>query len=92
MGREIFHSDGSLVINIPKPDYVSLVIQMTTIWQEQVVKTPAHIVSIDFIEGLPLLGTTDCILVVMDKFSKYGHFLLVSHPYNTACIAQLFLS
>jgi hypothetical protein len=28
----------------------------------------------DFIEGLPASGSTNCILVVIDKFTKLAHF------------------
>lgn len=51
-----------------------------------------HTVSLDFVEGLPRSGTADCILVVVDKFSKFAHFLPLSHPYTAATVAQLFLS
>jgi hypothetical protein len=39
-----------------------------------------QIISIDFVEGLPLYGNANCILVVVDKFTKYAHFLLLKHP------------
>ena len=32
----------------------------------------------------------DTLLVVVDKFSKYGHFLLLKHPYTTKTVAGLF--
>lgn len=38
-------------------------------------------VSLDFIEGLPQSDSFNAILVVVDKFSKYGHFLLIKHPF-----------
>ena len=31
------------------------------------------------------------ILVVVDKLAKYVHFVLVSHPYNAAKIASLYM-
>jgi hypothetical protein len=35
-----------------------------------------QIVSMDFIDGLPKSQRFDTILVVVDKFTKYGHFIL----------------
>jgi hypothetical protein len=49
-------------------------------------------ISMDFIEGLPWSQHVDCILVVVDKFTKYGHFLPLSHPYTARSVAQAFLS
>nr|XP_016493027.1 PREDICTED: uncharacterized protein LOC107812443 [Nicotiana tabacum] len=31
------------------------------------------------------------ILVVVDRFTKYGHFIAISHPYTATSIAQVFL-
>lgn len=45
----------------------------------------------DFIEGLPRSGHVDCIMVVVDKFSKFGHFIPLLHPYSASKVAQLFL-
>lgn len=45
----------------------------------------------DFIEGLPPSGGANCILVVVDTFSKYAHFLPVTHPYTATQIAQLYM-
>lgn len=36
------------------------------------------VVSMDFIEGLPSSGGASCILVVVDLFSKYAHFIASS--------------
>lgn len=50
-----------------------------------------HTVSLDFIEGLPKFKSYNSILVVIDKFSKYGHFIPISHPYTVLSIAQVYL-
>jgi len=48
-------------------------------------------VSLDFIERLHKSEQYDVILVVVDKFSKYGHFIPLAHPYSALKVAQLYL-
>lgn len=50
-----------------------------------------HTVSMDFIEGLPRSCNADCILVVVDKLSKYAHFIPMVHPFSALKVANLFL-
>jgi transposase InsO family protein len=50
-----------------------------------------QVVTMDFIEGLPKSDSANCILVVVDKFSKYGHFIPLLHPYSATSVAQAFL-
>lgn len=47
-------------------------------------------ISMDFIEGLPRFGSANCILVAVDRFSKFAHFISLSHPFNAQHVAQLF--
>jgi hypothetical protein len=44
----------------------------------------------DFIEGLPKVNGKSVILTVVDCFSKYAHFIALSHPYTAASIARAF--
>ncbi|KAF3623048.1 putative zinc finger protein VAR3, chloroplastic-like [Capsicum annuum] len=48
-------------------------------------------VCLDFIKGLPKSNGKDVILVVVDRLSKYGHFLCLHHPYTTQSVAQCYL-
>jgi hypothetical protein len=46
----------------------------------------------DFIEKLPSSQGYDTILVVVDKFSKYAHFMALKHPFSALSVAQLFIN
>lgn len=48
-------------------------------------------ISLDFIEGLPKSGGKFVVLVVVDKFTKYAHFLPLSHPYSASSVAEVFI-
>lgn len=45
----------------------------------------------DFIYGLPKVQGKKNTIMVVDRLTKYGHFIALSHPYTAATIAQLFL-
>lgn len=53
-------------------------------------KAWSHI-SMDFIEGLPKSNGKDVILVVVDRFTKYSHFLTLSHPFTVNEVIPLLL-
>lgn len=44
--------------------------------------------SMDFIEGLPNSLGKEVIMVVVDRFTKYAHFIPLSHPYSVLTVAQ----
>lgn len=54
----------------------------TAIWKD---------ISMDFIDGLPSSHGKIVILVVVDRLSKYAHFMPLSHPYSATQVAQCFL-
>jgi hypothetical protein len=47
--------------------------------------------SMDFITGLPKSKGQDVILVIVDRLTKYAHFLTLSHPLTAQQGAKLFV-
>jgi hypothetical protein len=49
-------------------------------------------IAMDFIEGMPKVGGKTVILTVVDRFSKYAHFLPLAHPYTVESVARVFFA
>jgi len=47
--------------------------------------------SMDFIEGLPRHQGLDTILVVVDRFTKYSHFIALANPFSAKDIVEIFI-
>ncbi|KAJ3684733.1 hypothetical protein LUZ61_013897 [Rhynchospora tenuis] len=59
----------------------------------QPLSVPARIwsdIAMDFIEGFPKSHGKSVILTVVDRFSKYAHFIPLAHPYTARSVAQVF--
>ena len=51
---------------------------------------PWTVVSMDFVVGLPKSQRMNVVMVVVDRLTKYVHFMGLSHPYSIAKVAALF--
>jgi hypothetical protein len=49
-------------------------------------------IAMDFIEGFPKVGGKSVILTVVDRFSKFAHFIPLGHPYSAASVAKAFFN
>jgi IS30 family transposase len=45
----------------------------------------------DFVEGLPKSKGNDVIMVVVERFNKYAHFMSLNHPYSAPIVAKIFM-
>ena len=43
-------------------------------------------------EALPCVGGKSVMLTVVDRFSKYCHFIPLAHPYSAEFVAQAFFT
>jgi transposase InsO family protein len=49
-------------------------------------------IGIDFVEALPNVHGKSVLLTVVDRFSKYCHFIPLAHPYTAESVAQAFFT
>ncbi|KAF0933749.1 hypothetical protein E2562_019223 [Oryza meyeriana var. granulata] len=47
-------------------------------------------IAMDFVEGFPKVGGKSVVLTVVDRFSKYAHFVALGHPYTATSVARVF--
>ena len=52
---------------------------------------PWLVVSMDFIEGLLKAQLKSVILVVVDRLTKYVHFIALAHPYTASKVASVYM-
>lgn len=57
----------------------------------QIPNQPWVDISMDFIESLPISTGKIVIWVIVDKFTKYAHFLGLHYPYTASSLASLFV-
>jgi hypothetical protein len=44
----------------------------------------------DFVEGFSKIGSKSVILTVVDRFSKFAHFIPLGHPYSATSMGKAF--
>ena len=57
-----------------------------------ILKEPWDLITMDFVGGLPQSGKHNCLWVIVDKRTRYAHFLPLAHPYTASKVAQLYMT
>jgi hypothetical protein len=59
----------------------------------QLLEVPSAVwvdVAMDFVKAFPRVHGKSVVLTVVDRFSKYAHFIALGHPYMATSVAQAF--
>ena len=51
-----------------------------------------EMITMDFIDGLPQSGKFNYLFVIVDKRTKFAHFLPLAHPYTVSKVALLYMN
>lgn len=76
-----------IVLSVSKPYHTPCLLQ-----PQEVTPHPWHTVTLDFIEGLPVSRGFTCIMVVVDKLTRYAHFVPLRHPFSALQVAYAFMT
>jgi hypothetical protein len=49
-------------------------------------------IALDFVDGFPCVNGKFVLLTVVDRFSKYAHFIALGHPYTATLMARAFFN
>lgn len=80
MSRPVLFCQKNKSENTPYPGLLAPLLVPTQAWTH---------VSMDFVEGLRKSQGKNVILVVVDRFTKYSHFLALSHSYTAKEVVDL---
>lgn len=82
----------NLCVNVPLIKGISMRIWLLLDLQPLPIPYTSFIdISMDFMERLLKSKGKDVIMVVIDRFSKYAHYIALSHLYSALTVAKLFI-
>jgi hypothetical protein len=47
-------------------------------------------ISMDFVEGFPKVSGKSVVMTIVDRLSKYAHFIVLGHPYSATSVVKAF--
>lgn len=76
-------------------DVVKFVSKQSRTGQLQPITIPAEpweLITMNFVDGLPQSGKYNCLWVLVNKRTRYAHFLPLAHPYTASKVVQLYMT